>query len=74
MLQMMKDDGDGFYQSINKISLQSQKDHRQQKVNKVSFSKLEKIAADSLKEQALIEQSDSQSFDEFISEYFSVDG
>jgi len=74
MLQMMKDDGDGFYQSINKISLQSQKDYRQQKMNKASFAKLSQLAEDSLKQQVEIEHQDSQSFDEFIAEYFAVDG
>jgi glutamate--cysteine ligase len=74
MLQMMRDDGDGFYQSINKISLQSRKNYRQQAMNKASFAKLDKVAKDSLKEQAAIEKSDTQSFDEFIDEYFSLDG
>ena len=74
LLAMMKEQGDGFYQFINKISLQSREDYRQQSVNKASFAKLSKIAENSLKEQVDIEQSDAQSFDEFIAEYFSIDG
>jgi len=74
LLAMMKEQGDGFYQSINKISLQSRKNYRQQQVNKLSFAKLSQIAESSFKEQTEIEQSDSQSFDEFIAEYFSIDG
>ena len=68
----MTEQGDGFYQSINKISLQNREDFRQQPVNEGGFAQIIQTVDKSLAEQTRIEQSDSQSFDDFIAQYFSV--
>ena len=72
LLAMMTEQGDGFYQSINKISLQNREDFRQQLVNEGGFAQITQTVDKSLAEQTRIEQSDSQSFDDFIAQYFSV--
>ena len=74
LLAMMTEQGDGFYQLTNKISLQNREDFSKRPVNKESFAQITQAVEKSLEEQNQIEQSDNQSFDEFIAEYFSVNG
>jgi glutamate--cysteine ligase len=70
----MRENKQGYYQYVNEISHQYKDLYRQQEIDKKKFSDLREIAKSSLRRQAEIESQDKISFDEFIAEYFSLDG
>jgi glutamate--cysteine ligase len=74
MLAEMRKNKQGYYQYVNEISHQYKDLYRQQEIDKKKFSDLSEMAKSSLRQQAEIESLDKISFDEFIAEYFSIDG
>ena len=74
ILEEMRQTESGFFEYIDKLSHQNRELYRSKSIDKDYFDALEELAISSHQEQLKMEAKDVLSFDEFIEEYFAVDG
>lgn len=74
ILEEMRQTESGFFEYIDKLSHQNRELYRSKSIDKDYFDVLEELAISSHQEQLKMEAKDVLSFDEFIEEYFAVDG
>ena len=74
ILEEMRQTESGFFEYIDKLSHQNRELYRSKSIDKDYFDALEELAISSHHEQLKMEAKDVLSFDEFIEEYFAVDG
>ncbi len=74
ILEEMRQTESGFFEYIDKLSHQNRELYRRKSIDKGYFFALEELAISSHQEQLKMEAKDVLSFDEFIEEYFAVDG
>jgi len=72
MLEIMRSNGEGFYQLANRLSKQHHKYFSKLEIDDAFSNEMDALAIESLKRQKTIEDSDQIGFDVFLSDYLKA--